>query len=349
MKNSQRKMSNKRQRFNETRCFIAVYSIFGLWPSFSTKSKYKIFLIFLSLAYIGYTFFTLWFAFYLQNNCCVQSLSALIQFLFELSILLAHFTVMLEALINRNAQMYLIEKFSHIDWLLRKKFQIPISYHKEKYSIFIYLSIVEFIWIFIRTILTFHINNKYEINNLLYPSIFSTWVLRLRFNQIIFFIYLLRNRLRLLRDQLNELLVTCTLNVNSKNRWRFYHDASKIFVLDITIANRSLYDRLLNVKQLYGELHEICELLNRIFGWSLLCIIAQSFFDFSINSYWIYMAFEKSNSILALYYLIIIIPIAILLISMVNLCSSCSRCVSFICKIYKLLFKFYSIFLFAKS
>lgn len=321
-------MAIHKKLFNEIRYFIVIFSMFGLWPILPSKPKYNVFLIIFSLVYICFIFGMFWSTFYFTGEKEDHTLSMLVQFSFLMSILIAHFTVILEALINRNAQMNLIEKFSYIDWLLQNKFQLTVSYRKEKNVILIRFATIIFILVFIRTILTFRLNIEHQINNFWFHCTFSIWILRLRFIQVIFFVYMLRNRLRLIRDKLKEFLITSNLYVKSKNRWRFYHDASRVFVLDMSTAKRSLYDRLLNVKQIYGALHEICEFMNIIFGWSLLTIIAQSFFDFSASSYWIYLALDKSDFTLAADYLIILSPIVILLIVLFYLCSSCLLCVS---------------------
>lgn len=321
-------MATHKKLFTEIRYFIVIFSMFGLWPISSSKLKYNVFLILFSLIHICFIFCMFWSAFYFNERRENHTLSMLVQFSFLISILIAHFAVILEALINRTAQMSLIEKISRIDWLLQNKFQLIVSYRKEKNVILIRLTTMIFILGFTRTILTFRLNNEHQMNNFWYQCTFSIWILRLRFIQVIFFVYMLRNRLRLLRGKLKEFLITSNLYVKNKNRWRFYHDTSRVFVLDMSTAKRSLYERLLNVKQIYGALHEICEIMNIIFGWSMLTIIAQSFFDFSASSYWIYLALDKSDFTLAADYLIILSPIVFLLIVLVYLCSSCSRCVS---------------------
>lgn len=320
-------MAKQTNLHDEIHKFIVFFSFVGLWPT-SSNSKFKVFLVICSIFYISVVFCMFWSAFHSNHQLVHNTLSAIVQSSFLASILIAHFTVILEALINRNGQVRLIERISHTDWLLRSKLQLIVSYGREKHAIFTRFGIFILILVLIRTILTCYLNIEYHINDFWFQCTFSTWILRLRFIQVIFLVYLLRIRLCLVRKKLKEVLVTCNLYVKRKNRWRLYHDTSKIFVLDMATAKRSLYDRLLSLKQVYGELHEICEFINILFGWSMFTIIAQSFFELSGSSYWIYLALEKSDYSLASDCLCLLAPIIVLLSTMVYFCSSCSRCVS---------------------
>lgn len=321
------KMAGQTKLFNEIRSFLVLFSVLGLWPTWP-NSKFRALFIISLILYISYIFCIFWSVFYFNKEFSYHTLSAIVQFSFLAGILMTHFTVIVEAFINRNAQVRLIEKISYVDQLLHSKLQLNISYHSEKNAIFIRLASVMFIFMIIRTIFTFDLYYEYNINTFPYRLIFSAWTIQLRSIQVLFFVYLIRTRLQFVSDQLNEMLIPSTFCGKSKTQWKFFRDTCSIFVLDMSLAKRSLYDRLVNLKQVYGELYEICELINVTFGWSLLTIIVQSLIDFTSCFYWFYLALQESIVSLTIVCLVDLLPILCLVFSMAYICSSCSYCVS---------------------
>lgn len=320
-------MAKSTKLFDEIRNFIVFFLIFGLWPSWP-NSKRKVFFVIYSLFHIGPIICIFWLSFYVKKEFDGHSLSSIVQYIFLSSILLTHFAVILEAFINRNAQMRLVEKISHADWLLKTKLQLVVTYREEKQTIFVRLSILFIVLVTVRaTFLLFYLSHRNRANDF-WLQLYSICILRFRVIQILFFVQLLRTRLRLVREKLKEILVTQSLSGKSKDAWQYFRDTSTIFVLDASSAKQTLYNRLLNLKQIHGELHEICELINITFGWSLLTIIAQSSIEFTGNSYCIYLAIEKSDFLQVSDCLTVLLPIIILLVTMVYYCSSCSRYVS---------------------
>lgn len=327
LKATARKMTRPTKLFHEIRPFIVIFSILGLWPAWP-NSKYKILLQCYSVAFICYVLAMFWSAMYFNRDFAHHTLSAIVQFSFMASVLIAHFTALCEALVNRTEYLRLIEKFAYADRLLSSKLQLSISYRKEIHDIFIRFTAIVFLLVLLRTYLTYDLDYHYQINNFFYECAFSILLLRMRSIQVVFFVCLLRKRLRLVSEKLKEMLVTCNLYGKTKSQWTFSRDTSKIFVLDMTSAKHSVYDRLLSLKQIYGELYEISELMNITFGWSLLTIVAQSFFDFTGSCYWIFLALEESDYPLVIDCMSMFLPIISLIITMVYLCSSCTYRVS---------------------
>lgn len=323
-------MHKQMKLFNEIRGFLGFFQIFGLWPSWKNP-QYKVPLIIYSICYICFVVCMFFSAIFMNEEWSSHTLSAIVENFFLWSILLTHFVVLLEALINRNAQMRLIQKLAYADFLLKSKLQMVIDYRDEKSAIFIRFAVLIFISIFVRSMLTIHLIYQNRINIYWYLCLLSVWTLRLRILQIIFFVFLLRNRLNFVKEKLREFLVSQNIHGDMSNDWPFFRDSNKIFVLDACIGNPLPYERLLNLKQIYGELYEICELINITFGWSILTIVAQNFIEFIGNSYWIFLALGKSpiNLEHVVDSLILFLPITLMLGTMVFYCASCSRCVSF--------------------
>lgn len=322
-------MAVQTKLFDEIRSFLVLFSMLGLWPTW-TNSKFRALFIISLILNITYIFGIFWSVFYYNAEFSYHTLSAIVQFSFLAGILMTHFTVIVEAFINRNAQMRLINKISFADQLLHSKFQMNISYQNERNVIFIRLASVMFTFMVLRTIFTFDLYYGYGINTFPYRLILSAWIIQLRSVQVLFFVYLLRTRLQFVSDQLNEMLKPSDFCGKRKTQVKFFHDTANIFVLDMSLAKRSLYDRLMNLKQIYGELHEICELINVTFGWSLLTIIVQSLIDLISCFYWFYLALQESILSLAIVCLVDLLPIVVLVVSMAYICSSCSYCVSIV-------------------
>lgn len=320
-------MAGKSKLFDEIRSFLVLFSLLGLWPAW-TNSKFRAFFAISLVLYVAYIFGIFFSVFYHNAEFSYHTLFAIVQFLFLAGIMMTHFTVIVEAFINRNAQMRLIDKISYADQLLHSKFQLNISYDNEKKTIFIRLASVMCTFMVLRTIFTFDLYYKYEINTFPYRLIISAWIIQLRCIQVLFFVYLLRTRLQFVSDQLNEMLKPSDFCRKRQTRVKFFHDTTNIFVLDMAFAKRSMYDRLMNLKQIYGELHEICELINVTFGWSLLTIIVQSLVELISCFYWFYLALQDSVVSLAIVCLVDFLSIVVLVVLMAYICSSCSCCVS---------------------
>lgn len=322
-----RKMSTKTKLVLEVRGFIILFAIFGLWPTLP-KSKFRLFLRAYSMLCIIYVV-SVFVSEIFTNELTGHTLSSLVEYSFFWSILFTHLVIVVDALKNADAQMRLIRRLSYVDWLFKHKLQLTIRYREEMRSLAVRIAAIVFILVAIRLGLTLHLNYEGRINSFWYQCMYSVWILRLRSVQIAFILFLFRARLRHTRDKLRDVLVSRSFYADSSNQWRFLHDDSKVFVLD-SWSKHSLYDRLLNLKQIYGELYEICELINITFGWSLLTIIAQNFIDFTGNSYRIFCSFttDHRNFAHAIDSICLLTPIVWILGTIVHYSSTCSRYVS---------------------
>lgn len=317
-------MSAKISFFEEMRIFIGIFLLFGLWPTWQT-TRYKYVLIVYSIFSISIVFGIFLSAIYINKVLEDNTLSTAVAYSFLLSILATHLIIVLQSLFYRKSQMKLIQKFSNVDRLFSTKLQISMSYQKEKTAMFIRFSSLLFAFVSIKVALMFHLHYSGRLSNFWYHCLFSIWIMRLRCVQVLFFVYLMRARLILISDKVKEILAAKT---NNTNQFDIIGDTRNIvFVLDTSAAKYSVYDRLLSLKQIYGELYEICELINNQFGWSLLAIITQCFIDFTSNSYWTFLALEQQKPDIgnAINCVSLLIPIVIILSLMAYYCSSCSR------------------------
>lgn len=114
---------------------------------------------------------------------------------------------------------------------------------------------------------------------------YSTWITRSRFVQVIFFVYLLRERLKFFNLQLNRLR-------NSANRLLTNQEIDD---LDIALSKQTVFEQVFHLKEAYGQLYDTCGLINKAFGWSLLTVVVQCFVDITINCYATFLFIEQAS------------------------------------------------------
>lgn len=105
--------------------------------------------------------------------------------------------------------------------------------------------------------------------------------------QLTFFVYLIRNRLILITEELNDIQ---NIFLNVPNEPIFVNSSGN---------TPSINNRLLNLKQIYGKLHDSCELWSNAFGISILANTIETFIDFTAHAYWgvhVSIQFSKVHS-----------------------------------------------------
>lgn len=325
-----RKMVAKRTFFDEIRGFIAFFLIFGLWPVWR-NSKYNWLLIIYSFFSIFIVFFIFVSAIFVEKVLEKNALSKAVAYSFLYTILITHLIIVVQSLIQRKFQMKLIQKFTHVDRLFHTKLQVLISYRKEKRILFLRFALMLATYIGIKVALMIHLYTIDNPKSFWYHCLYSIWITRLRCVQVLCFVHLLRARLILVNDKIKEILTARNLYTGNGNGWcAISNIRNTTFILDKTMPKSSIYDQLLNLKQIYGELYEICEIINVTYGWSLLAILTQCFIDFTRNSYWTFLALQQTTADLstAIDCISLLIPVVIVLSLFAYYCSSCSRHVS---------------------
>lgn len=312
------------------RVFIVFFSIFGLWPAWK-DNKYKWLLIIYSCFSILLVFIIVVSAVFFQKVLEHNPLSSAISYSLFFSILATHLIIVVQSLVQRKFQMRLMQKFTHVDRLFHTKLQVPVSYREERRILFLRFVMMLSTFVVIKVALMIHLYSASALDSFWYHCLYSVWVARLRSVQVLCFVHLLRERLILVNHKIKEILTARNLYAGFSNDWHTtYNRRNSVFILDKSMPRISIYDRLLSLKQIYGELYEICELINITYGWSLLAIIAQCFIDFTSNSYWTFLALEEASADIstAIDCISLLIPVVIVLSLFAYYCSSCSRYVS---------------------
>lgn len=285
--------------FREFEKFILIFIIFGLWSTWiNTKHKVPL---------SACSFLSILLSLSCFSSVCIlkqfyefNSLSNSVGYVLHLLLMSTHLTVVIESIFQWKGQLELIQKFINVDDLFRSKLRIFVPYRKEKREIFIRCFVlallVIFVMIFLITYSCYH-NLHYK---LMYPSLLANMVMRFRLIQMLFWVYLVRSRYILIIYELKRIQM---LQIKEKTEW------------SVT------FDQLLSIKSIYEKLNESCELINKIFGSSLLVITMQHAVNFTFHSYWVYLCLD--DFALLIISASLLVPIIVVFGSLAFYCTSC--------------------------
>lgn len=314
----------------QIRKYLAFFILLGLWSSWQNP-KYKLLLrIYSAISIVSF--------------CMVFSLTVLIDrfrdfnaisnivsnVLFVL-LFVTHLVILFESILKNEAQAKLIKTLTEIDHLFYAEIGIAIPYRSEKCRMLTRLLILVLIEIISKLAIALCLILSTLDKKYVFFTLYSNFVICLRLIQIIFFMYLLRNRLILLNSELIDIVNSTTnrsgfqqiTHHKNKNKKKSFH--RNVF------AKRSIYDRLIGLKQIYGKLFEICEQIDDTFGWSLLLLVIFIFATVTFEFYWAYISLGYLATVwICLFFGV---PILIILSTLAHYSSSCCQqvCVIF-CK-----------------
>lgn len=308
--------------FKQMQNYILFFILFGLWSTWKNL-KYKIQIrvcSFLSiiLVLVGFS------VAYIYKFYNFNSLSNTLANLIYIFIVITHLIIVVESIYRKYAQTKLIQNLSLVDYLFNTKSNVIVSYNKEKCEIFIKCSILVSVLIFVNLIFILYTYFQNLHFNFFYVKMFSYSLMHLRSWQITFFVHLLRIRLILINDELKNIQNELRVQFNDVNQ----SDDNCSVRQDMISTNLSINDRLMNLKRIYGELYEVCELINRVFGWSLLTNTTVTFINFTSISYWGYICRYNFGRLIISFN--ILVPMITTLGMLTFHCSSCFQRVSYL-------------------
>lgn len=303
--------ANKMSFFEQMRYFFVVFILFGVWTPWEGniyRCKLQVYSLFsMALAMLDFIGPIILNKFY-ENN----SLSNIMGNALFLSMATTHLVIIVESIVKNEAQLKLIEKFSLVDNVFNVNLDQPNAFQQEKCAIFIQISILFLFGLLIK-IVVIYFQSIFSIEyNFWHFVIYPEVLICLRSIQIIYFVYLLRCAMRGIHKVLVDIEEQLEQEIDVERE-----PATKI-------PNQSVYDRLLSVKIIYDELHDICLQINAIFGWSLVFIFTQKFIHITSNSFWIFINFLNGTPPVIIG---VIVSDVATLFSLTFNCSSCSRSV----------------------
>lgn len=311
-------MSKKMEFFRQMKNYFVWFIVFGLWSQFSQTFKYNKLIKAYSVVLTLFLFTPHVLRFCMGPIFVKDDFKNTIISSLFMTILFAHFITATETLVKSSSQTKLIDKFEHVDELFCSKLLIRVPYHKQKHGLFIRILIVIFTINLFKGVLTALALSKLSFLNHIFAAVLSKWIMQLRTLQVVFFIYLIQERLKLINQELVDVRRILEEQPSQPGRKQ-----------DIIVPKLSNFSRILNSKEVYGELFDICGLMNDTFGWCLLAIATQAFIDFTGNSYWIFFTIEMEtpNIEAVMFSVLLILPTAITLSVLAYYSSSLFKCV----------------------
>lgn len=288
------------------RNYFLCFLFFGVWSSWQ-NSQHKWQLRTYSLLSIATMFSSYLIAFFINRFAQENTLSTNIANSSFFIMLIVHSVIAIETFAKYKVQEKVLQHFSFIDQLFNNKLCVRLPYHEEKWEILCRIMMLVFL-ILLKFTLCAYTDYLNPVLKCFYCTMYSSWVMRLRLIQMTFFVYTVRSRLMLINSELSNIRNTISATDYS------------------TFGESFDLNRLNYLKQAYETLHEIYELLNSSFGYSLLAIVTQNFLDFTSNCYWVFLLIGSPNVEVLLICIVLLIPNVITLSTLAFYCSSCSQC-----------------------
>lgn len=309
--------------FKEMRNYFVFFILFGLWATWK-NSEYNHHInicSFLSIILAIGVFFS---AFYFNIIYVFDSFVNTVSNALLILTLTIHLVIVVEPIFQKELQSKLIQSLCRVDKLFNNKSKVIISYQREKWELFTRCFLLVSILIFVNLFWIFYTYYQNLFYDFMYPTMYSYFVLCLKPIQIIFFVCLLRKRLILINNELCDIQKAQTNDVNH-SKSKYCHTRDELDSSNSTVE-QSINDRLFNLKLIYGELYESCELINASFGSSMLAFTVQAFIELTTNCYWAYFCLENVENFI----LYILVPAVVLQIILGFYCTSCFQYVSYL-------------------
>lgn len=247
--------------------FVKIFQFFSLFP-YSSNVLLNIVLKFYSAASLLLIVGIFCSAFFiypvLQDS---EALSLLVGGLVFIGLLITHFLNILQAFASRSDQMMIYQKFDEIDHLLQNQLLVNIDYARLRKRLYIKYFIIMVILIAIHTtsIVSVSINGlsfRYYVHLIL-----PIFIIRVRCIQNMFYVDLMQNKLNLVNQKLDDIIK------KNRDKMAFVLFADKLQKFDKKDLKTTLYEQLMTLKQIYGKVWDVSNLINDCFGWSLLAIV----------------------------------------------------------------------------
>jgi 7tm Chemosensory receptor len=277
---------------SEFSLFSTIFRAFGLYPHASNRT--------LNLFLSGYTISILngivaLFVYGLFIDSVLgasDSLSAMVETLVFIGVIFTSLINIMQAWLTRAEQLQIYEKFDEIDDHIQDQVHHLIDHAVAKRQIYRKYALILLLLLIIQSV--FYAYNV-NLNSIRYwlTLTFPVVTLRLRCLQILFYLDSIDLKLQLLCDMLRILVVQNQSDDYLKKRDKMlsfkqineYYDYGPK-----KMSKVSVFDQLVIMKQIYGKIWDISNLINDCFGWSLLVLIAQNFIEFTCNGYWLFVA-----------------------------------------------------------
>lgn len=270
-------MCGKMAFFNQNRNFFIFFILFGIWTTWQ-NSKYKFFLQFYSFFSILKIILNFSLVLIFDRLYEFESLSNVVaNFWFFLS-MFSHLIIVLETIHHNETQLKLIQSFCRVDRIFAMKLGVQIPYRNERCRLLMRVSLLIFFELITKIFyILYSLMYDEPLHKLFFVAFHSGFVIILKLAQIIFFVSIIDARLCLINKKLMEFQNQNAFQITEKKKLKKLR------------AICSMYQQILNLKNIYQELQSICEEIGNSFGWSLLMVIVYNFVNFPLNAYWVFV------------------------------------------------------------
>lgn len=272
---------------HELRYFFNGFKLIGISPYAETKN-WRIVLLLYSLILLGVVILICCSAFIIANIFNQSSAGTLASIVGELmfcGLLATTVIILFQAVIFRSEAIQIEDRFDTIHRLMQKKLSVDISIPQmQRKLLFKIMSIVVFLVVVtgINFLALAHFEEPLSYN---VHSLFPIIIVRGRCIHNIFLVDLLTIYLNFLNAKLEFIIEVSARNAENVAVFKYAHT-------DFGHLVRSPNAELMFLKDVYGYIWDITNLINDAFGWSLLAVATQNFIEFTCNGYWLFLAME---------------------------------------------------------
>lgn len=304
--------------YYEIREFVLIFQLCGLCPVGQTNSQNMILKLYaiVSIFLILVMFISAYFIFDMIEETSM-SMTMMVETLVFDGQIITHVVTIIQSYQTKFQQSEFFEKIEMIDNELNMKLKYKINYFRMRQKNRIKFGAMTFLIFslngYFYTVVIHSLNRRQLVYWL--HILYSTIVLRFRYQQHIFYIDLVYDRFKIINKILKRIsddpqtftksIVTIDLGENKLNsRYQGYKD-------------------LRTIKELYGRIWRLTHLINACFGWSALAMVTQTFLDFISHGYFLFTGLDHNKSIAGT--ICMLLPV-IMLLSL--LCFSCFSCIN---------------------
>lgn len=247
----------------EMSLFTKIFQLAGFFPSSFLLKLY-------SLLSFGVTIFIFIAAFtifpILTND---NSLSLLVGGLVFVGILVTNLINILQAVYSINQQKAIYRKFDEIDLILANQLLVKIDYKSIRRRLLIKYSTLVLVLVIIHVVSIVSVSIYRNAFNYYVLLIFPIAAIRLRCIQNVFYSDLISEKLKSMNQKLTDMIL------QNEDKMAFILFSHKLQRFDTKKRPcSSLYEQLVTLKQIYGKIFDISNLINDVFGWSLLFVVS---------------------------------------------------------------------------
>lgn len=181
------------------------FSLFALAPF--SKARFIRYLLYIYSLISAATVCSIIISMLLLDIPQTSSLSAVVSYLFITGANATHLVILIQSYLCRFNNFRLFEKFSKIDLLLMQKLNIKRSYKTEVRLIRLKIHVILFLSLSTYVILTSHLIAVGQMNIFWSYAFYSIAIIRIKLLHVLFYVFLLKNRLNAVSDALNEFLI----------------------------------------------------------------------------------------------------------------------------------------------